>query len=136
MSNGVFVERTFPLHSPIIDKVTLIKRGRVRSLAAVTATAGTAMTVVSCDTNNTKSVSKTQADKEIHAGLKKTYETEDLAKKAIEALKEAKFTIEKVEVKEHTDKSVTFNLLLKAKKGYKLSFDGKYQSLLILEKHF
>lgn len=29
-SNGVFVERTFPLHSPIIDKVTLIKRGRVR----------------------------------------------------------------------------------------------------------
>lgn len=30
MSNGVFVERTFPLHSPIIDKVDLIKRGRVR----------------------------------------------------------------------------------------------------------
>nr|WP_280123378.1 50S ribosomal protein L19 [[Acholeplasma] multilocale] len=30
MSNGVFVERTFPLHSPIIDKVTTIKRGRVR----------------------------------------------------------------------------------------------------------
>ncbi|MBY7703597.1 50S ribosomal protein L19 [Vibrio harveyi] len=30
MSNGVFVERTFPLHSPIIDSVTLIKRGRVR----------------------------------------------------------------------------------------------------------
>ncbi|ATZ17427.1 50S ribosomal protein L19 [Williamsoniiplasma luminosum] len=30
MSNGVFVERTFPLHSPIIDKVTIIKKGRVR----------------------------------------------------------------------------------------------------------
>ncbi|ACU78830.1 50S ribosomal protein L19 [Mycoplasma mycoides] len=30
MSNGVFVERTFPLHSPIIDSVTLIKRGKVR----------------------------------------------------------------------------------------------------------
>nr|WP_269077118.1 50S ribosomal protein L19 [Mycoplasma putrefaciens] len=30
MSNGVFVERTFPLHSPIIDSVTLVKRGRVR----------------------------------------------------------------------------------------------------------
>ncbi|AJK51586.1 50S ribosomal protein L19 [Mycoplasma capricolum] len=30
MSNGVFVERAFPLHSPIIDSVTLIKRGKVR----------------------------------------------------------------------------------------------------------
>lgn len=30
LSNGVFVERTFPLHSPIIDKVTIVKRGRVR----------------------------------------------------------------------------------------------------------
>lgn len=30
MSNGVFVERTFPLHSPIIDKVSVVKRGRVR----------------------------------------------------------------------------------------------------------
>lgn len=30
MSNGVFVERTFPLHSPIVNKVSLIKRGRVR----------------------------------------------------------------------------------------------------------
>lgn len=30
ISNGVFVERTFPLHSPIVDKVVLIKRGRVR----------------------------------------------------------------------------------------------------------
>jgi len=30
MSNGVFVERTFPIHSPIIDKIEVIKRGRVR----------------------------------------------------------------------------------------------------------
>jgi large subunit ribosomal protein L19 len=30
MSNGVFVERTFPVHSPIIDKIEVIKRGRVR----------------------------------------------------------------------------------------------------------
>lgn len=30
LSNGVFVERTFPLHSPIIDKVSILKRGRVR----------------------------------------------------------------------------------------------------------
>ncbi len=30
MSNGVFVERTFPLHSPIIDEVRVVKRGRVR----------------------------------------------------------------------------------------------------------
>ncbi|ATG97316.1 50S ribosomal protein L19 [Mesoplasma lactucae ATCC 49193] len=30
LSNGVFVERTFPLHSPIIDSVTVVKRGRVR----------------------------------------------------------------------------------------------------------
>lgn len=29
-SNGVFVERTFPIHSPIIDSIELIKRGRVR----------------------------------------------------------------------------------------------------------
>ncbi|WP_425288828.1 50S ribosomal protein L19 [Spiroplasma endosymbiont of Aspidapion aeneum] len=29
-SNGVFVERTFPLQSPIIESVDLIKRGRVR----------------------------------------------------------------------------------------------------------
>ncbi|QEH61665.1 50S ribosomal protein L19 [Spiroplasma chinense] len=29
-SNGVFVERTFPLHSPIIDSIEVIKRGRVR----------------------------------------------------------------------------------------------------------
>ena len=30
MSNGVFVERTFPLPSPIIDEVRVVKRGRVR----------------------------------------------------------------------------------------------------------
>jgi len=30
MSNGVFVERTFPVHSPIIDKIVVVKRGRVR----------------------------------------------------------------------------------------------------------
>ena len=30
MSYGVGVERTFPLHSPIIDRVEVITRGRVR----------------------------------------------------------------------------------------------------------
>ncbi|AHI53682.1 50S ribosomal protein L19 [Spiroplasma sabaudiense Ar-1343] len=30
ISNGVAVERTFPLHSPIIDSIQVIKRGRVR----------------------------------------------------------------------------------------------------------
>ncbi|WP_425057117.1 50S ribosomal protein L19 [Spiroplasma gladiatoris] len=29
-SSGIFVERTFPVHSPIIDSIEVIKRGRVR----------------------------------------------------------------------------------------------------------
>ncbi|QGS51763.1 50S ribosomal protein L19 [Spiroplasma tabanidicola] len=29
-SGGIFVERTFPIHSPIIDSIDVIKRGRVR----------------------------------------------------------------------------------------------------------
>ncbi|WP_422397882.1 50S ribosomal protein L19 [Spiroplasma endosymbiont of Atherix ibis] len=29
-SNGVFVERTFPVHSPIIESIEIIKCGRVR----------------------------------------------------------------------------------------------------------
>ncbi|AHI52698.1 50S ribosomal protein L19 [Spiroplasma culicicola] len=29
-SNGVFVERTFPIHSPIIESIEIVKRGRVR----------------------------------------------------------------------------------------------------------
>lgn len=29
-SNGVFVERTFPIHSPIVESIEVIKRGRVR----------------------------------------------------------------------------------------------------------
>ncbi|KAF5295744.1 hypothetical protein FQA39_LY12917 [Lamprigera yunnana] len=82
------------------------------TLAAVGATAGTALTVVSCNGDNsskTKTVTKDEAVKEIHAGLKK-------------ALKIYNF---KSEVAKSTETSVNFNLLLDAKKGYKLNFDGK-----------
>jgi large subunit ribosomal protein L19 len=29
-SNGVFVERTFPVNSPLVDSIEVVKRGRVR----------------------------------------------------------------------------------------------------------
>ena len=30
MSNGISVERTFPIHSPKLDSITVVRRGKVR----------------------------------------------------------------------------------------------------------
>ena len=53
ISNGVGVERTFPLHSPLIDNIEVVRKGKPRraKLYYVRALAGKAAKIKSADNN-------------------------------------------------------------------------------------
>ncbi|AGR40983.1 50S ribosomal protein L19 [Spiroplasma taiwanense] len=65
-SGGIFVERTFPIHSPIIDSIEVIKRGRVRRarIYYIRKLSGKAARIKEVINNKTKEVSVKKAIKQ------------------------------------------------------------------------